>query len=62
MNLYSILLVIFPLFYSFSSRVYVTPDAAYLSSSLDITTFQTGVNQVGTLIIGKLAFLPPYAR
>ena len=62
MNLCSILLVISPLFYSVSSRVYVTPDAAYLSSSLDITALQTGLNQVGTLIIGKLSFLPPSAR
>ena len=57
------ILVISPLFYLVSSKVYVTPDAAYLSSSLDITPFKTGLDQVTairTLIIlaHLLSFLP----
>ena len=62
MNLYSSILVISPLLYLVSSKVYVTPDAAYLSSSIDITPFKSGLDQVTAtliIIIGALAFLPP---
>ena len=63
MNHCSSIIVISPLLYLVSSKVYVTPDAAYLSSSIDITPFKTGLDQVTairTLIILRhlLSFLP----
>ena len=55
MNLCLGVVVISPLLCPVSSSVYVTPDAAFLSSSLDITALRTGVDQVTEL---ALAFLP----